>query len=50
MPMKVYCDNKVAINVSHIPIKHAKTKHMEVDHHFINKNGGRIDPHALHPN
>ena len=33
-PMKLYCD-KSAINIAHNPIQHDKTKHIEVDRHFI---------------
>ena len=35
LPVKLYCDNKVVISTSHDPIKHDKTKHIEVDRHFI---------------
>ncbi|RVW98411.1 Copia protein [Vitis vinifera] len=34
-PMKLYCDNKSAINVAHNPIQHDRTKHIEIDRHFI---------------
>ncbi|KAK2980438.1 hypothetical protein RJ640_013992 [Escallonia rubra] len=34
-PMKLYCDNKSAINIAHNPVLHDRTKHMEVDRHFI---------------
>ena len=34
-PIKLYCDNKVAISISHNPVQHDKTKHIEVDRHFI---------------
>lgn len=34
-PMKVYCDNKAAIAMSHNPVHHDRTKHVEVDRHFI---------------
>ena len=34
-PMKLYCDNKSAINIAHNPIQHDMTKHIEVDKHFI---------------
>ena len=33
--MKMYCDNKVVINISHNSIHHDRTKHVEVDRHFI---------------
>ena len=38
MPMKVYCDNKAAINISHNPVHHVRTKHVEVNKHFIKEN------------
>ena len=34
-PMKLYCDNKLAINIAHNPIQHDRTKHIEIDRHFI---------------
>ena len=33
--MKVYCDNKFAIAITHNPVLHDWTKHIEVDKHFI---------------
>ena len=33
--MKPYCDNKSAINIAHNPIQHDRTKHIEIDKHFI---------------
>lgn len=34
-PMRLYCDNKSAINIAHNPVQHDRTKHIEVDRHFI---------------
>ena len=34
-PMKLYCDNKSAISIAHNPVQHDRTKHMEIDIHFI---------------
>lgn len=34
-PLRLYCDNKSAINIAHNPIQHDKTKHIEIDRHFI---------------
>lgn len=34
-PMRLYCDNKSAINIAHNPIQHDQTKHIEMDRHFI---------------
>ena len=35
LPMKLYCDNKAAISIAHNPVLHDRTKHVEVDKHFI---------------
>lgn len=35
LPMKLYCDNKAAITIAHNPANHDRTKHVEVDKHFI---------------
>jgi hypothetical protein len=29
--MRLYCDNKAAINIAHSPIQHDQTKHIEID-------------------
>uniref|UniRef100_F6HBQ8 ABC-type xenobiotic transporter n=1 Tax=Vitis vinifera TaxID=29760 RepID=F6HBQ8_VITVI len=34
-PMKLYCDNKAVISVAYNPVLHDRTKHVEVDKHFI---------------
>ena len=34
-PMKLYCDNKAAINSSHNPVHHDQKKHVQVYRHFI---------------
>lgn len=33
--MSLYCDNKAAINIAHVPVQQDMTKHLEVDRHFI---------------
>ena len=35
IPLKLFCGNKTVINISHNPIHHDRTKHVEVDRHFI---------------
>ena len=35
LPMKVFCDNKAIIAIAHNPVLHDRTKHVEVDKHFI---------------
>ena len=34
-PMRLYCDKKSAISIAHNPVQHDRTKHVEVDKHFI---------------
>lgn len=34
-PMQLYCDNKAACDIAHNPVQHDRTKHVEVDKHFI---------------
>ena len=34
-PMKLYCNNKSAISIAHNPVQHDRTKHVEIDRHFI---------------
>lgn len=36
--MDLFCDNKAAIDISHNPVQHDLTKHVEVDRHFIKQN------------
>lgn len=42
--MRLYCDNKSAINIAHNVVQHDKTKHIEIDGHFIQEKleGGLI--------
>lgn len=34
MPMKLYCDYKVAISIAQNPVQHDRTKDVEIDKHF----------------
>ncbi|KAM0055171.1 putative RNA-directed DNA polymerase [Helianthus debilis subsp. tardiflorus] len=34
-PSKIMCDNQAAIQISENPVQHDRTKHVEVDRHFI---------------
>lgn len=38
--MRLYCDNKLAINIAHNLVQHDITKHIEADRHFIK---GKLD-------
>jgi ATP sulfurylase len=33
--MRLYCDNKTAIGIDHNLVQHDRTKHVEIDRHFI---------------
>ena len=33
--LNIYCDNTSAINISKNPVQHSRTKHIEIQHHFI---------------
>ena len=35
LPIRVFCDNKAAVSIAHNPVLHDRTKHVEVDRHFI---------------
>ncbi|XP_049936458.1 retrovirus-related Pol polyprotein from transposon RE1 isoform X4 [Nymphaea colorata] len=43
-PMRMYCDNKSVINLANNPVLHDRTKHVEIDRHFIRE---RIDAKEL---
>ena len=34
-PLKLWCDNRSAINIANNPVQHDRTKHVEIDRFFI---------------
>ena len=43
-PLKLWCDNRSAINIANNPVQHDRTKHVEVDRFFIKE---RLDDGTL---
>ena len=47
--MKLYYDNKLAISIAHNLVQHDRTKHIEIDRHFMKEkldSGLIITPHV----
>ena len=36
--MNLFCNNKATIDITHNPVQHDYTKHVELDRHFIKQN------------
>lgn len=48
-PIQVHCDNQSAIKLAKNPVFHARTKHIEVHHHFVRERllRGEIELHYI---
>ena len=53
VPMKLFCDNKTAINIPNNSVQHDRTKHVKIDRHFIKEkldSGSLWIPYILQAN
>ena len=46
--MKIFSNNEVAISIANNSVQHDRTKHVEIDRHFIKERLDNGHMHSLH--
>ena len=46
--MPLLCDNDSAVKIANNPVKHSRTKHIDIRHHFLRDHVGKGDIEISH--